>query len=252
MDRRAFQSMIEQDEVHWWYVARRRVLASAIARMVDPRPDARILEVGCGTGHNLPMLSRFGRVEASEIDPVANEVAAKRLGRPISDARLPELDGIDRRTFDLVVSLDVLEHVEDDESALRAILSCAKHDGKVLVTVPAFQFLWSEHDVSLHHYRRYAKSEIEGLVNRAGGTCLSVSYFNSLLFPVAVARRFANKLQNSSGTDDAIPGWGLNTLFQKVFAFERHFVGRLPFPPGLSLMVLCTPSGQTAQAPSRP
>ena len=96
MERVVYDRMAELDEVHWWYTARRRILASLIERVVRPPADARILEVGCGTGHNLKMLGQFGTVDGIEIDDAARAIAEMRLGHSISSARLPELSGIKR------------------------------------------------------------------------------------------------------------------------------------------------------------
>src|SRR5215470_14597456 len=105
--------MAEVDGAHWWYVARRDILADLICREIKPKADARILEIGCGTGHNLAMLSRFGDADGIEIDADARALASRRLGRPIGDAPLPELPGVPDAEYDLVAVLDVIEHVED-------------------------------------------------------------------------------------------------------------------------------------------
>src|ERR1700712_563899 len=106
MDRIVYDRMAAHDSTHWWYRARRDILADYLTREGDLPKDARILEIGCGTGHNLPMLARFGRVEAIEIDPEARRIASERLGAPVSDARLPELPGIERGAYDLIAVLD--------------------------------------------------------------------------------------------------------------------------------------------------
>src|SRR4051794_5775880 len=121
MERAVFDRMAELDQDHWWFLARRRILKALIERVVAPPKKARILEVGCGTGHNLAMLKAFGRVEASELDPSARALASKRLRRPVKEARLPDLSMFGRDAYDLVALLDVLEHVPDDVTSLRAI-----------------------------------------------------------------------------------------------------------------------------------
>src|SRR5690349_7008747 len=101
MERAVYEHMARFADTHWWYVARRRILSTVLDRLHLPA-DARILEIGCGTGHNLEMLSRFGRVEGVELDPSAREIASKRLGRTILEARLPDLPGITDESYDLV------------------------------------------------------------------------------------------------------------------------------------------------------
>ena len=137
MERAVFDRMAELDQHHWWFLARRRILEILIDRIVQLPKKARILEVGCGTGHNLSMLKRFGKVEASELDPSARALASKRLRGQVKEAKLPDLSMFERDAYDLVALLDVLEHVPDDLGSLRAILKRLKPGGALLLTVPA-------------------------------------------------------------------------------------------------------------------
>ena len=168
MDRRVYDRMAEHDSTHWWYRARRDILADYLHRYGGLPRGARILEIGCGTGHNLPMLARFGTVDALEIDPAARAIAGERLGRPVGDAPLPELPGVARGAYDLVAVLDVVEHIEDDVAALRAMATLLKPGGKVLIAVPAHQWMWSAHDVVNHHHRRYSKVTLDKAIADAG------------------------------------------------------------------------------------
>ncbi len=235
MERIVYDRMAELDTRHWWYRARRDVLASLIARRIAPPAGARILEVGCGTGHNLPMLGTFGTVDAVELDPVAREKASQRLGKPVMDARLPELAGIETGAYDLVASLDVVEHVEDDGAALKALAACLKPGGKLIITVPAFPFLWSAHDVTNHHHRRYTRATLRTAIDKAGLKTEFMGWFNSLLFPLAVADRMWGKMTGREGSDDALPPAPVNALFETIFGLERYALGALPLPPGVSL-----------------
>lgn len=139
MDRIVYDRMAEHDSTHWWYVARRDILADFIGREVNPPKGARILEIGCGTGHNLPMLGAFGEVDAIEIDPAAREIASKRLGKEVGSAPLPELSGVAEGQYDMIAVLDVVEHIEDDVAALEAMAKRLKPGGTILITVPAHQ-----------------------------------------------------------------------------------------------------------------
>ncbi|NIJ21994.1 SAM-dependent methyltransferase [Sphingomonas naasensis] len=240
MDRIVYERMAAHDTTHWWYRARRDILADYLRRWGDLPKDARILEIGCGTGHNLPMLAQFGEIDAIEIDETARAKASERLGKPVGTAPLPELVGVAPGSYDLVAVLDVIEHVEDDVAALEAIATALKPGGKILITVPAHQWMWSAHDVVNHHKRRYSKAGFEALLANAGLQGKKLGYFNSLLFPVAVAARFAGKLMGKDDSDDSPPPKPLNTLFEGVFRLERHMVGRMPLPPGLSLITLAS------------
>ena len=241
MDRRVYDRMAEHDSTHWWYRARRDILADYIARYAGLPKDARILEIGCGTGHNLPMLAGFGRVEAIEIDPAARAIATARLGTAVGDAPLPILPGVVRGSYDMIAVLDVVEHIEDDVSALRAMATCLKPGGKVLITVPAHRWMWSAHDVVNHHYRRYSKASLNAAIAKAGLKPERLGYFNSLLFPLAAMARVAGRLTGRDDSDDTPPPPALNAAFEAIFRLERHVVGRVPMTPGVSIVTLAVP-----------
>jgi len=243
MDRIVYDRMAEHDSTHWWYRARRDILADYIARYADLPEKARILEIGCGTGHNLPMLARFGEVDAVEIDAAAREIASGRLGKALSTAPLPALEGIVRGSYDLVAVLDVVEHVLDDVRSLQAMAECLAPGGKILITVPAHPWMWSAHDVVNHHHRRYTKATLEQAIREAGLKPAKLGYFNSLLFPLAAAARWVGNRTGKDDSDDSPPPKPVNWLFERIFALERHLVGRVPMPPGVSLITLASPDG---------
>ncbi len=238
MDRMIYDRMAEHDSTHWWYRARRDILASVVSRKVRLPQEARILEIGCGTGHNLAMLANFGSVDAIEIDETSAAIAVARLNKPVSDARLPELNGIPKGAFDMVALLDVLEHIEDDQAALIAIAERLKPGGTILLTVPQHPWMWSGHDVANHHFRRYTKATLRQVVSKAGLKFDLLTHFNSLLFPLAAADRLVARVSKREGSDDALPAKPVNALFETVFGFERHLVGRVPMSPGVSLLAL--------------
>ena len=240
MDRIVYDRMAAHDSTHWWYRARRDILADFLTREGNLPKDARILEIGCGTGHNLPMLSRFGQVDAIEIDPAARDIAAERLGKPVSDAPLPQLPEIERGAYDLIAVLDVVEHIEDDVAALTAMRDCLKPGGKILITVPAHQWMWSAHDVVNHHHRRYSKATLRRAIIAAGLSSAKLGYFNSLLFPLAAAARVAGRLAGRDDSDDSPPPKLLNALFEHIFRLERHLIGRVPMSPGVSIIALAS------------
>lgn len=240
MERVLYEQMAELDDVHWWYVARRKVLESLIGRQIRPPAGARVLEVGCGTGHNLEMLERFGRVDAVEVDAEARKIAEKRLGRKIASARLPALRGIERGAYDLIAALDVVEHIDDDRATIRSLGSCLKPGGKLLVTVPAHQWMWSRHDELNHHKRRYSKRALRELIHDSPLRLDALGYFNSFLFPLAVVARLASKARGDGGGEESLPPKPVNYLFERTFAAERRLVGAVPLPPGLSLFAVAS------------
>ena len=238
MDRKVFDQMAKLDATHWWFTARRSILDGLIERIVQPPRDARILELGCGTGHNLAMLSRFGPVEASELDPIARQLASERLGRPVLEAALPDLNMFPAASYDLIALLDVLEHVVDDKGSLAAIFERLKPGAALLLTVPANPWMWSAHDAAHHHHRRYRKREIDALARGAGFEIKLLSPFNSLLFPPIAAVRFIGRLRGDESSDDAMPGAIVNKTLEAIFGLERELIGRVPMPFGVSLVAV--------------
>ncbi|MCU0729411.1 MAG: class I SAM-dependent methyltransferase [Sphingopyxis sp.] len=238
MDRAAYAGMNAVENHHWWFVARRQILASLIERTVRPAPDARVLEAGCGTGGNLSLLARFGQLEAFEYDAEARALAAEKNVCVIKAGALP--DGIDTSgaPYDMVAILDVLEHIDDDVASLASLRAVTRKDGRIVLTVPALPALWSSHDELHHHKRRYTKASLQRALVDAGWDIEQSGYFNSLLFPVALLQRLWAKLRGKAEPVDALPAPALNAALRMVFAAERHLIARLPLPIGLSLFAI--------------
>ena len=246
MERQIYDQMAQLQDAHWWFVARRRILSQMIARKVGLPESPRILEAGCGTGGNLAMLARFGQVAAFDPDADAVSFASGKGDFDIRQGSLPGEIPFADDSFDLIAALDVIEHVDDDRACLSALVTRLRPGGWALVTVPAYGFLWSQHDVSHHHKRRYVKRQLIELAGTTGLQPVFTTYFNSLLFPLIAAARLLQGLRPAKNGDDvnATPK-ALNGLLEAVFASERHLVGRLPLPAGVSLMML-------AQRPAAP
>ena len=237
MEPGVYREMVESQRTNWWFVVRRRFLQSWVRIGGAVPRDGRMLEVGAGTGANLDMLRTFGRVTALEPDRFACDYISRRFDVETVRARLPHGNGL--RDFHLIVALDVLEHIDDDVAALRSMHGMLKERGRVIVTVPAFQFLWSAHDERLHHKRRYRASELVKRMEEAGFCIVHRSYFNFLLFPVAVAVRLLDRLVKGvghAGNGNIHPL--LNGLLAGVFGIEVYLSRFVCFPFGLSLAVV--------------
>ena len=231
--------MAEIEGAHWWFFARRRILREAISRLVPLSPGARLLEAGCGTGGNLAMLEDFGEVSAFEPDPRARELASSKTKIKVRPGRLPTDVPFEAEAFDLVVALDVLEHLDDDLGGLEALGRRLRPGGWMLITVPAFSFLWSDHDIVHHHKRRYTKKGLVRLASAAGLTPVTSTYFNTLLFPLVAVVRFAKNLLGIESADDGrMPTPLLNGLLGAAFASERHMIGRIALPIGVSILMI--------------
>jgi SAM-dependent methyltransferase len=237
MEQWIYKEMFHLEDKHWWYAARRQIITTVLKTLALPA-SPKIVEIGSGTGGNLPMLAQFGQVEA--IEPNSEGRAfIKQLGFPVQDGLLPDAVPLSPESVDMVAMLDVLEHVEDDAASLKTVHSLLKTGGYLVLTVPAFPSLWSYHDKQRHHHRRYTKQQLRALCLAAGFTIEKFSYYNTLLFPVVVGVRFLNKLlgrQNAS--DEKLPAGLTNALLQAVFASERHWLKRASLPVGVSLLVV--------------
>lgn len=244
----AYEDMARVQDRHWWFAARRDILRAQLAGLRLPA-DPEILEVGSGTGANLALLAEFGRVTGLEMsaDAIAS-ARARGLEQPgrvtLRHGRCPEdLSALQQR-FDLVCLFDVLEHIENDRAALAALHACLKPGGRVLISVPAYRWLWSAHDESLHHQRRYRLREVATLCEDSGLAVTRSSYFNTLLFPMAAAGRLLDRVlgrRQSSGS--GVPPAPVNAGLRAVFAFEQHLLGRVPLPFGLSILVVAHAKG---------
>jgi SAM-dependent methyltransferase len=238
MDRSAYQQMAADEATHWWFAGRRRIVARLIETLVRPPAEAEILEAGCGTGGNLELLSTYGRLRAFEFDDMARRTAAEKTGMSIAYGALPDDLPYADASFDMIALLDVLEHIDDDKASLAALGRKLKPHGSILLTVPAMPWLWSRHDEIHHHKRRYTRSSLTEAIRAAGLEPKRIGYFNTLLFPLAVAHRLAEPLRRQTGGTAAPPGPVINALFTRIFAAERHVVGTVPLLFGLSLFAV--------------
>lgn len=240
----AYLEMAETENHHWWFCGRRQIL-TRILESLSLKDDARILEIGSGTGGNLDMLSKFGRVSAMEMDDVARTLAQQKTGAAydIRAGRCPDqIPFVDDR-FDLICLFDVLEHIPEDEATLRAIERHLAPGGQLLLTVPAYRWLWGAHDVYLHHQRRYSAKELRAKLVAAGFKLERLSFFNTLLFPLAALIRIKERLMGSTNaTGGAVPKEPVNSALRHIFALERYWLpyGNLPF--GVSLLAIAKPS----------
>lgn len=235
-----YQSSQEQE--HWWYVARTKMLRHEIQKIGLP-PQAKILDYGAGTGANLNILAQFGNVDAFEPSPRARELGSRSGFNFFSDVK-----ALEPGSYDLISLLDVLEHIDDDQKALLAIRALLKENGRLLITVPAFPILWSSNDEIAEHRRRYRRRELMSLAHRCGFESLSCRYWNSQTWPVLFLASFVEKLwKKKPGTRDSessalvgTPPKVLNNLLSASLSLEQNH--SLPF--GVSLVQVLEKSKQ--------
>lgn len=247
MDPKAYDQMAQVEDVHWWFVARRRVLGPILQGLNLP-PQAQILEAGCGSGGNLAMLAAFGSVCAMELSDSARQKAQARGIGVVQEGKLPQGIPFQGQRFDLIALLDVLEHLDEDVEALKALGSRLAPNGRLLLTVPANPWLWSRHDTLNHHKRRYTKRGLEKVLTTAGFQIHNISYFNTLLFPLIAGIRLLQKALKVKDSDDlTMPSSLVNRTLGTIFAWERFLVNRIPMPFGVSLVLVASVKGDPSQ-----
>ncbi|MGI2902397.1 class I SAM-dependent methyltransferase [Tolypothrix sp. VBCCA 56010] len=240
MDKDFYLQYASVEDKHWWFVGRRMIIEQAIRKLSLPK-NAQILEVGCGTGGNLRMLKSHGQVSAMELNEIACKIANERQVIPVKLGGLPDKIPFSKE-YDIILILDVLEHLDDDLAALLALHRKLKTGGALLVTVPAYQFLWSQHDEINHHKRRYVLKNLQQIVRKAGYTVHYSSYFNFFLFPIVAGVRYLRKLlkleSNSLDNSDLhLPPKHINKFLSLLFASERHLMN-LSLPFGVSILLV--------------
>lgn len=238
MDRAVYEAMAEDEDHHWWFIGRRAVLAGLIARSAKPEPGGRVLDMGCGSGGNMRMLAEFGQLDAVEYDSGAREMAAARNVTDVKAGGLPDALDVPDGRYDLIGLFDVLEHIEDDLDSISVLGRKLSPNGRLVLSVPALQWLWSDHDETHHHFRRYTKTGLRELLEDAGLRVNGVGYFNTILFPVALIQRMLQRLTGLGSNAARMPSPLVNRALAAAFSLEQHLIGRIPMPIGLSLWAI--------------
>ncbi|GAA3935255.1 class I SAM-dependent methyltransferase [Hymenobacter algoricola] len=236
----------ELEEQHWWFQSRRDVVFSLIQDLHLSK-EAAILEVGCSGGPLQQRLRNEGYSNLTGIDLSESAIALAQQ-RQIPNVQLMDgarLDFTDA-SFDVVVASDVLEHIEDEQQALREWLRVLRPGGQLLVFVPAFNLLWSEHDVVNHHFRRYSGEELRTALTRAGLKVKRLSYWNSTLFLPAAAVRLLQRFRATpknlpSGDLQTLPG-SMNGALLALLRFENRLLRHVNLPVGISTFALAQKS----------
>lgn len=218
----------ELEEQHWWFRGRRHIVAQFLKRIADGRSNLDILEIGCGSGGNLPLLEQYGTVTGLDNDPLAVAVADAKLGDATAlPWELPE--------FDVVVALDVFEHVEWDVQAMREACRVLRPGGKLLLTVPARMDLWSHHDEALDHVLRYDAKSLRVKLWRAG---LEVEHLTHTLSSLLPAVWLTRRIRPSYGLH-GLPAW-LNEVLLKVVQAEALLLQKTALPFGVSILAIAS------------
>jgi SAM-dependent methyltransferase len=241
MQQHTYAIMDRVEDSHWWFVGRRAILESFMREICAklPTPDAglRILDVGCGTGANLEMLSAFGEAEGVDVSDDALEFC-RRKGLSVEKGlaeKLPYEDG----TFDVTTALDVVEHLDDDIAGLKEMHRVTKPGGYSLIFVPAFMWLWGVQDDVSNHRIRYTKKQIVERLSQAGYTVERATYANFTFFaPILGGRTIMRVTGIKPESENNVNISALNGIFGKLFSAERHILKNFDFPFGVSIVVV--------------
>lgn len=252
MESNYYKEYYHLERLHWWFKARSYILESQIQkRIITENRKLKILNVGVATGATTKMLENFGEVVSVEYDNECCQFLKNQLNIEAIEASLTDLP-FDDNTFDLVCAFDVIEHIEDDDKAVMEINRVLKIGGNFVITVPAYNFLWSNHDIINHHYRRYTSSNLSAKIQNSNLKISFKSYFNFYFFlPIFLIRMIKNVLQKltinvkkekeNTGSNFEIFGKSklLNDFLYLFFKTENYLLSlNIRFPIGVSILFI--------------
>jgi SAM-dependent methyltransferase len=259
MDKSLYDNIYQVEETHWWYKARRDIVFDWIRRILLDYEQPRVLDVGCGTGFNVSWLNRIGyeRVDGLDISDDALSYCKSRQLCLLINASAENLP-VRHSVYDVILTLDIIEHLENDLQALAGIFRALKEDGSLIVFVPAYQFLWSFQDEISHHKRRYDAKGLRDKMTRAGFVVKKLTYVNSFLLPVVWLGRLALRtfpgFFSITSENQMSPSW-MNKILYYVFRAELPLLRYVDFPFGVSILCICrkpeAPAGTDRPIPRR-
>ena len=235
-----YATMAEREQSYWWHLGRLYIIQAYIQRATARKKTVKIMNIGCGTGGTIDMLESFGVVDNVDISDDAirfmKEHGYKRITK-VHDIELP----FKNKSYDVVGAFDVLEHIEDQVGALKEWKRILKDDGAIVITVPAYQWLWTEHDVSLYHKRRYTVSRLVQAAAEAGLKPEKKSYAIVFSLPLVAGFRLLNKaLHRKTDSETSyvdLPDW-VNSLFTRLLYAEAKLHGKIYYPFGTSVVTI--------------
>jgi SAM-dependent methyltransferase len=238
MQHHTYSIMYEVEGKHWWFIGRRKIISTFVERICrDPgKRKARILDVGCGTGANLQMLSNFGVAEGVDVSTEALDFCRARGLAKVKQGAAEALPFEDA-SFDLVTGLDVVEHLDDDVAGLKEMRRVLRPRGRALLFVPAFMFLWGVQDDISHHRRRYTLTDLKKRLAEAGLEVERATYANITFFlPILIGRVIMRLTGVRPASENNITIGALNGLLGWILGAESWWLRRMNFPFGVSIV----------------
>lgn len=234
-----YRQFYDIQNIHWWFVTKRKIVLETVARFFRSGHGTNVLDIGCGSGLMLNALETIGTTHGMDMSDEAIAFSREIFRGAVEKGSLPDGIPFAGKTFDLIVALDVIEHVERDAESLRALHSRLAEGGIAVLTVPAYMFLWSAFDERNEHKRRYTLRELRTKLLRAGFSIDKISYYNTLLFPAIFAVRMLNNILKRDGSSDVqMPGRALNRVLALLFNLERPLLRHCNLPFGVSILAV--------------
>lgn len=235
-----YQKMAELENSYWWHIGRKSIISQQMKKL-KLKPKSKILNIGCGTGGMIPLFEQYGNVTNVDVSAEAIKFSKSQGYKNITKYDGKKLP-FNNNNFDMVVATDVLEHIQDDESALKEWGRVLKPNGYLLITVPAYQWLWSEHDESLHHHRRYTASQLHRLLNKQNFKVGKRTYAITFSFPMIVAYRLLNSMRGKQNTNKdssyVLLPKSINSVFTNLLRVEAQVLKVINFPVGTSVLMI--------------
>lgn len=243
MEKDEYRVMHDIEQSYWWFVGKRFLVKSTLKRLsTKGSKQNEILDIGCGAGIILKLLERFGNAYGIELSEEAIRFLKQRDLNLVVRSDASKCIPFKTNSFSVITCLDVLEHLEDDRSLIGEMFRICKPGGYVIVTVPAFESLWSPHDVALHHKRRYTKQQLLRMVRQFNWQIVQSSYYNTTLFlPILATKKLRTRLSKNRAVHSdffiGLPDW-LNRALSLLFISEIYCLKFLNLPFGVSLLLI--------------
>jgi SAM-dependent methyltransferase len=234
-----YRIFFEIQKKHWWFVTKKEIVLEAIEEYLHKHGAPKVLDIGCGSGLMLNALEDAGQTFGMDMSDDAISFSKEIFKGKVEKGLLPDQIPYDENYFDLIVALDVIEHIDRDVDSLRAIRSRIVENGKAIITVPAYMFLWSAFDELNEHKRRYTLTELNTKLLQAGFKVEKISYFNTILFPAVFVVRMLNNILGRNGASDVdMPSQPVNYILKKIFGIEKLLLKFINLPFGVSILAV--------------
>lgn len=237
-----YQEMYHQEEYYWWHVGKRKLVLSLLHQYLKGKSELKLADMGCGTGKMLEELEKFGQAWGYDCSPKALSFCRQRGHKYLSKIDVSRTLPLKDNSFNAALVLDVLEHLKDDNAAVSEYYRVLTRGGILVVTVPAYQFLWSYWDKMLGHKRRYDKKNLVSKLEKKGFVVQKICYYNTFIFPMAFIFRFLKGIfqrnNQNPGSDFISLPFYLNNFLLFLSGIERFFIQKSSLPFGLSLICI--------------